>query len=200
MSIRCRWLGALTNEDRPRHSGRSSKRVPNPARTAARASPTRRRNSGWFSSLYSNQSSSVWNPIKTPAGLPCRVIRISRSAASLRYRERSSLTLARATRRGWGSLFREPGFGLFLRDDGKDFDRRFRDVIENPHILDPEPILRPIKSSQVFDPAPAQLGRLMAQVQLDGVPDIRPKVGAEGPQALDGLGGQDDLERHLARL
>ena len=110
------------------------------------------------------------------------------------------MTFARATRRGWGSLFREPGLGLLLRDDGKDFDCRLRDVIENPDLVNPEPILRPIKASQALDPAPAQLGRLVAQVQLDGVPDPRLRVSSKGPQAVDGLRGQDDLERHLARL
>jgi hypothetical protein len=89
---------------------------------------------------------------------------------------------------------------LPLGDDGEDLDRRFRDVIEHPHLVNPEPVLGPIETAQALDPTPAQLGRLVAQVQLDGVPDRCSSIGPEGPQTLDGLRSQDDLEPHLARL
>ncbi len=42
-----------------------------------------------LSSRYSNQSSSDANPMRTPAGLPCRVMMTSWSSASQRYRTRS---------------------------------------------------------------------------------------------------------------
>ena len=126
-------------------------------------------------------------------------LRGSRPAAGKSSRRRPTLP-PRATRRGWGSLFREPGLGLVLRDDGEDFDCRLRDVIEHPDLVNPEPVLWPIDTAQALDAGPAQLGRLVAQVQLDGVPDTRLEVGSNGSQALDRLRGQDDLERHLARL
>ena len=110
------------------------------------------------------------------------------------------MTSARATRRGRGSLFREPGLGLLLRDDGEDFNRRFGDVIEHPDLIHPKPILRPIQATQAPDAALAQLGRLVAQVQLDGVPDTLLEVGPQSSQALNRLRGQDYLERHLAIL
>jgi hypothetical protein len=40
----------------------------------------------------------------------------------------------------------------------------------------------------------------VAQVQLDGIPDPRLEVSPQGFQTRDCLRGQDDLERHLARL
>lgn len=58
--------------------------TPRPSRRSALASATRRRNSRSFSMRYSNQSSSEWNPINTPAGRPWRVITISSSAARRR--------------------------------------------------------------------------------------------------------------------
>ncbi len=55
---------------------------PRPARILARASAMRCRNRGSFSRRYSSQSSSDSKPMSTPAGLPCRVMMISRATAS----------------------------------------------------------------------------------------------------------------------
>ena len=79
--------------------------------------------------------------------------------------------MARATRRGWGSLFCEPGCRFDFRDDGEDFDGLFGDVIEHPDLINPEAILRPIKPAESLDATLAQPPRLVPQVQLDGVPD-----------------------------
>jgi len=50
--------------------GMSPSETPRPSRKATRASWIRRRNSGWCSNRYSNQSSWDAKPIKTPAGRP----------------------------------------------------------------------------------------------------------------------------------
>ena len=74
------------------------------------------------------------------------------------------MTFARATRLGWDSLLRKPGFGFLLRDNGKDFDGLLGDVIEHPDFTYPEPIFGLIETSQALDPTLADLGRLVPQV------------------------------------
>jgi hypothetical protein len=110
------------------------------------------------------------------------------------------LTFARATLLGWGSLRCEPGRGFLLGDDGEDFDRLSRDVIEHPDFTDPEPVLGLIESTQALDATPAELCWLVPQVKFDRVTDPGPVVGSEGPQAICGTWGKDDLELHLARV
>lgn len=125
---------------------------------------------------------------------------ISSLAASRRYRERSSLTFARATRFGLDTLFRKPGFRLLLRDDGKDFNDTLRDVIKHPDFSDSEPVLRTIQATQALDAALADLPGLVPQVELQGLSNTGSDVGAQGAKILDRLRGKDDLESHLARL
>src|SRR3989304_5901888 len=148
---------------------------------AGRAAGMRRRAPGWFSSRYSNQSSSDLKPIRTPAGRPCRVIRISWSAASFRYLDRSSFTLASATRRGWDSLLCKPRCRLILRDDSEDFDCLFRDVIEHPDLINPEAILRPIQAVEPLDATLADPFRLVPPVPFGGVPTPCADVPTAGP-------------------
>ena len=105
--------------------------------------------------------------MSTPAGRPWRVITISSRAASFKYRERSSFTSASATRRGGDTLLVEPRLRVGFRDDRKDFDCCFCDVIEHPDLAHPQTILRALQSSEALDPATADLRRLVAEVQLD---------------------------------
>ena len=83
-----------------------------------------------------------------------------------------------------------------LRDDGEDVDFCFCDVIEHPNLIHPQTILRPLKASKTLDPAPAHLGRFVAQVDLEGIPDLRSVVGRQGTQLLSGARREDDLEPH----
>jgi hypothetical protein len=87
----------------------------------------------------------------------------------LRYREKSSFTLARATRRGWGSLSCEPGCRFCFWDDGEDLDCRFGDVTGQPDLTNSEAILGPIEAAQALDATPAHPLRLVSQVQRDRV-------------------------------
>jgi hypothetical protein len=87
------------------------------------------------------------------------VITISAPAASLRYREKSSFTFAKATRRVWGSLLVEPLVGRRFRDDREDLDRRFGDVIKDPNLVHPQAVLRVLQAAKAFDPASADLRR-----------------------------------------
>jgi hypothetical protein len=80
---------------------------------------------------------SDWNPIRTPAGRPCRVMTISSLAASRRYFfDKSSLTFASATSRIRGSFLVEPLLRVPFSDDGEDFDCCFFDVIKHPYFID----------------------------------------------------------------
>jgi hypothetical protein len=101
---------------------------------------------------------------------------ISSDAASFRYREKSSFTLARATRFGWGALVVEPRLRLGFGDDGKDLDRTRFNVIEHPRLFNPQPVVRPLQATQPLDTALAQLGRLMPQMTLDGIPHLGPHM------------------------
>jgi hypothetical protein len=64
----------------------------------------------------------------------------SSDSASRRYRDKSSFTFARATRRGCDTLLVEPRLARGLRDDGEDLDFLFGDVIENPDLPYPQQI------------------------------------------------------------
>src|SRR5713101_6210140 len=134
--------------------------------------------------------------MSTPAAWPCRVITISCSCARRRYRERSSFTLASATFFTLCSFALEPGFGFGLADDRKDFNRRGRDVIEHPHLSDAEPILGPAQSPKALDPTLAHQGRLVSQVTLDRVPDLRTEVGWQGAQLADRARREHDRIAH----
>src|SRR5438067_5200746 len=101
---------------------------------------------------------------------------ISPSSASRRYRDRSSFTWASATSRLGSSARREPRRGFVFRDDREDFDPVFFDLIEHPNFSHPEPVLGLAQPAQPFDSALADLGRLMPQVPVDGIPDLRAQV------------------------
>jgi hypothetical protein len=105
---------------------------------------------------------------------------------------------------GWSALFVEPRLRLGLRDDGEDFDFCLCDVIEHPNLIRSQSILRLLEASEMLDPAPAHLRGLVAQVDLEGIPDLRSVVGRQGTQSLSGARREDDLEPHsgqsIARL
>src|SRR5207253_5344600 len=98
----------------------------------------------------------------------------SRSSASLRYRERSSLTSDSET--FFTRDFRT-GRAMTLppTDDCEHFHRIARDVVEHSNFADAEPILRPGQSAQAFDTALAQLLRLMPEMLLERLPHGRPE-------------------------
>ena len=106
-----------------------------------------------------------------PAGRPCRVMTMSSVAANRGYFERSPLALTSATTLIGRSFPLEPGLRLGLPNDRKDFDGRFRNVIEYPYVIDSEPILWSAQATQPLDTAPADLLRFMSQVALEGIPD-----------------------------
>jgi hypothetical protein len=72
--------------------------------------------------------------------------------------------------------------------------------MEHPHITDPQPILRALHATKALDPAATDLRRLVTQVSFDGIAHLRPDVGSQRPQLIDGAGSQDDLERHSGQI
>src|SRR5262245_3791777 len=89
---------------------------------------------------------------------------MSARAAIRRYFDKSSLTFANATSRNRGSLLFEPFLRLRFRDDGKDLDCCFLDVIKDPNLTNPQAILRSAQASQPFNPAFAYLCRFVTEV------------------------------------
>ena len=120
--------------------------------------------------------------MSTPAGRPCRVIKISPSAAKRRYFDRSSLTRARATACVGRAFPFEPGLRLGLGDDGEDFDRCFRNVIEHPDVVDPQAVLRTTQTPQPFDSTLAEFGRLEPEMALDRITNPGPDMRRETPK------------------
>src|SRR5262245_6635639 len=112
--------------------------------------------------------------MRTPAGLPCRVMRISSDSASRRKRDRSSLISASATRR---IGLAEPARRLGFRDDREDFDDFERNVMKDSYLPDPQPVLWLAKTSQPFDTALAGAGRLIPQVPFQSVAHLGSSVG-----------------------
>src|SRR4030095_10553571 len=117
--------------------------------------------------------------MRTPAGLPCRVMRISSDSARRRKRDRSSFTSASAPRRIGRPVLGEPARGLGLRDDGEDFDGLRRDVIEYTDLPNTRPILWLSQASQPLDAALADTGWLMAQVPLERIAHLGAPIGRQ---------------------
>ena len=135
--------------------------------------------------------------MSTPAGRPCRVITISFWAASRKYLERSSFACASATAWTGRSFFPEPSLRLRLGDNGKDFDRRFCNVIEHPNVAHPQPVLGLTEAAQPFNTTLADLRRFVSEVTLDRVLDQCPLVAPQSSKHPRGLWSQNDLERHF---
>src|SRR5574341_687979 len=102
--------------------------------------------------------------MRTPAVWPCRVMRIASDSARRRNRERASLTSASAAWRIGRPVLDKPARRLGFRDDGEDFDRFGRDVIEHSHLPNPQPILWLAQATQPLDPTLAYPGWLIPQV------------------------------------
>src|SRR5258706_11702298 len=107
--------------------------------------------------------------MRTPAGFPCLVITTSSDSARRRNRDRSSFPSARATGRIRLSVRLEPLRRFGLGDDREDFDVFDRDVIVDPNLPHPKPILRLTQPAQVLDPALADPGGLVPQVPLESL-------------------------------
>src|SRR4029077_7110956 len=114
--------------------------------------------------------------MSTPAGFPCRVMRISSDSARRRNRDRSSLTSARAAWRTGRRVLGDTARCFGFRDDREDLDSFARDVIEHSHLSNPKAILRLTQAAKALDPALAYPGRLVAQVPFEGVPHFGPMV------------------------
>ena len=123
----------------------------------------------------------------TPAGRPCRVMTISSAAASRKYFDRSSLTLARATALTGRAFLVEPGLGFLFFDDREDFDCSLGNVIEHPDVVDPEAILRLPQPPEPLDATLAGFGRLESKMALKRIPDLTADMGGESLQRLGGI-------------
>jgi hypothetical protein len=78
----------------------------------------------------------------------------------------------------------QPARGFCFRDDREDLDSFTRDVIEHPHVPNPEAILRLAQAAEALDPTLARLGRLVPQVLFEGIPHFGPTVGRQRSEGL----------------
>lgn len=109
--------------------------------------------------------------MRRPAGFPCRVMTISSDSAIRRKRDKSSLTSASATWRIRRAVLGEPARGFDFRDDREDFDGFGRDIIENSHLPDPEPMLRLAQAAQPLDrPVRRRTKQIVDQLQRYALP------------------------------
>ncbi len=136
----------------------------------------------------------------SPAGRPWRVMTISSSAASRRYFEKSSLTLARATALIGRACLVEPGLRLRLFDDREDFDGSRGDVIKHPDVVDPKAILRLTQTPKPLDSTLARFRRFEPEVTLERVPDFTPNASWQPLKPGAGVRGQHDLEAHSGQI
>ncbi len=125
---------------------------------------------------------------------------ISSSAASRKYFEKSSFSSARATSRAGRAFLVEPRLGLLLGDDCKDFDRRFCNVIEHPHLPDAKSVLWPAESTKPLNAALADSAWFVSQVTFESVAHPCPIATGQPPEILGGLWCQDNLESHSGQM
>src|SRR5262249_19666178 len=110
--------------------------------------------------------------MSTPAARPCRVIKISPSVASLRYFDRSSLTLARATALGGRAFPLEPGLRFGFGDDCEDVDRRFRNVIKHLDVANSKAILWPTQTAEPLNAALADRSRREPEMVFESISNL----------------------------
>src|SRR5204862_3671195 len=115
--------------------------------------------------------SSVPNPIRIPAGRPCRVMTISSATASRRYLEKSSLIFATGTAfvgfLDWRAPLFEPFLRFGFRDDRKDLDLCFCNVIKQPDVAHAQVILRLAQPTKSLDSTLADLPGIMGQMVFE---------------------------------
>src|SRR6185503_13947125 len=96
--------------------------------------------------------------------------------------------------------FLEPRACRGFRDDRKDLDRRLRDVIEHPDLLDPQPILGPINTAQALDTTLADSPGLEPQMPLNPIAHRRANMCRKSLELLDRRRSQDNAETHSGQI
>jgi len=98
------------------------------------------------------------------------------------------------------SLTSQPELRLRLLNDCNHFYLVNANVIEHPYVPDPKPILRSSDSPQTLDAAPADLGRSMHKMAVDGVPDLGADVRSQGTVVSPGTGCEGDPVGHSGQI
>jgi len=90
----------------------------------------------------------------------------------------------------------QPVIRVGFRDDGDDPDAAIANIVEDSDFADPKAKLWAPFACKALDPGAGDIGRLMAQMALQPVSDLRPDIRLQGSQVLDGLRGEEDLVAH----
>ena len=167
---------ANSAEDRVREQAKlaltepiSSRRMPCPSRMPCRAASTRRRNLGSFTKtilepiVFGAKADQHPGRLTVPGNhdvLGLGETQVLREII-LHFRERNRLHRL--------SYLFEPCIRISFRDDRQDLDRVAFDVVEDPQVIDAQPILRMGQLPKTLDSALADFGRLVPQVDLHRV-------------------------------
>src|SRR3989304_9784731 len=101
-------------------------------------------------------------------------------SARRRYFERSSLTSLRGTLFMSLASLSQPVIRVGFRDDGDDPDAAIANIVEDSDFADPKAKLWAPFACKALDPGAGDIGRLMAQMALQPVSDLRPAIHLSG--------------------
>src|SRR5216110_352354 len=129
---------------------------------------------------------------------------ISSATASRRYLEKSSLIFATGTAfvgfLDWRAPLFEPFLRFGFRDDRKDLDLCFCNVIKHPDVAHAQAILRLAQPTKSLDSTLADLPGLMRQMLFERLGDARANGNRKFLEREDGLWTQHDLEGHSGQI
>jgi hypothetical protein len=94
------------------------------------------------------------------------------------------------------SCLLEPTLRLGFWHDRQDLNLQPNNIIEHSNFVDAESVLWLSHPAESLDPALAELGRLVAEVDLHRVTDSRSLASLKPPQALHRISGKDNLIAH----
>src|SRR5215212_6592064 len=134
--------------------------------------------------------------MRTPAGRPLSMIKISSPPDSRRWRGRSSFNSESDTAFIGLSRLREPFVCTGLRDDGQYLYGLFQHIIEHAELPHTEPVLRASNAAQPLDARPTDRHRAVSQMSLDGPTKQRAVGRAQAAQVVHGFRREHDLIRH----
>jgi hypothetical protein len=83
-----------------------------------------------------------------------------------------------------------------LQEDRENVNFTSHDIIEHPDLSNPQPVLGLGQSAEPLDPTLAHLGRLVPQMNFQGIPHLGSYVSVKMPEIVLRLRGQDDFVAH----
>jgi hypothetical protein len=89
----------------------------------------------------------------------------------------------------------KPSVRSRFRDDAKDSDVLTKNPVKDPQVINAKSIPRPRKPAKTLDPALADLGWLVPQMDLDCVAHLGSFVSAQATEIFDSFWGRNNLKQ-----